>query len=586
VSFWERLFGPTKAPEPEVGLPGPPGPPGRDGEDGPPGPEGPPGRDGRDGKDGAPGKDGARGPQGTTGPTGPTPDLTPTLTRLTALEADMANVRGIIAALRPTEGPGPGPGPTPPPPGPNEPQALSFTEDTSTDFLNPERGWMDRRHRSDTQFTNARTTSGETGIGYANIWVETFGTPWNGSAGQNPFRLDNYKNAALPQSLLDELPLWFSAARTAGVKLKIRFMYNYSSGGTDTTLARMQGHIAQLAPVLNANRDVIAMMDAGFWGRWGEWNGTPQVHLFGTTSTNNWWTEPWKTARRNLMQTLLDEIHPDVMIGMRTPRQDSGIREKFPTWNMNLENRFTGSDQSRVGWYNDSLYTGQSNGDTYDYYGGQGSTDRAAAAWVGQYAATSGETSEVGSAATGADASGASVIAEMARKGGPDLLFRRYFVNHYNRWITEGRYDEISRRLGYRLALVTAQVPTTINPGASMNVQLVMKNAGFGKVYNRRPIDLVLVGAGGPFTVRLTSDARRDLPRGGQTTTMNYTVNAPAGVQVGESYTAHLRLPDPDPLSNGLAADNRYAIRLANTGVWDASTGRNALGATIGVAAP
>jgi hypothetical protein len=281
------------------------------------------------------------------------------------------------------------------------------------------------------------------------------------------------------------------------------------------------------------------------------------------------------------MQTLLDEIHPDIMIGMRTPRGDSGIREKFPSWQMSLNDRFSGSHQSRVGWYNDSLYTGSNNGGTYDEDGGNLGLDRSVAEWVGQYAATSGETSEVGSAATGADAAGAAVLAEMAGMNGPDLLFRRYFVNHYNRWISDGNYNEISRRLGYRLVLNECRLPNTVYAGQPMTATLEFKNAGFGKVYNRRPVELVFVGSGGPFTAVMTTDARLDLPLGGETVTAEWTFNAPAGLQSGQDYDVYLRLPDPDPLSNGLGADTRYCIRLANTGIWDGTTGRHDLGLTV-----
>lgn len=131
MSFWDRLFGKTTA------EPGPAGPPGPEGPQGAPGPAGRDGVDGRDGADGAPGAKGDKGdrgdrgdpglrgepgapgrdgPEGPQGPAGTTPDLTPILDRITTLEADMANVRGIIAALKPPTNDGPGPGPEPEPP--------------------------------------------------------------------------------------------------------------------------------------------------------------------------------------------------------------------------------------------------------------------------------------------------------------------------------------------------------------------------------------------------------------------------------------------------------------------------------------
>jgi len=157
-------------------------------------------------------------------------------------------------------------------------------------------------------------------------------------------------------------------------------------------------------------------------------------------------------------------------------------------------------------------------------------------------------------------------------------LNAEYPMKLLDKWDSTGYLAQISRRLGYRLALTAATAPVSVSAGGSMTVSFGMKNAGFGKVYNARPIDLVFVGSGGPFTARLTADARRDLPLAGQTTTLSYTVNAPAGLVSGQPYALHLRLPDP---ASGLASDNKYVIRLANSSVWDASTGRNALGLSV-----
>ena len=70
---------------------------------------------------------------------------------------------------------------------------------------------------------------------------------------------------------------------------------------------------------------------------------------------------------------------------------------------------------------------------------------------------------------------------------------------------------------------------------------------------------------------RLTFDARR-LPAGA-TTTIRANLRVPANLPVG-TYTMSLRLPDA---SSKLTADPRYAIQLANDGMWDAATGDNVL---------
>jgi Domain of unknown function (DUF4832) len=59
----------------------------------------------------------------------------------------------------------------------------------------------------------------------------------------------------------------------------------------------------------------------------------------------------------------------------------------------------------------------------------------------------------------------------------------------------------------------------------------------------------------------------------GETTTVKALVRMPASVAAG-TYKLALWLPDEVP---ALQADARYAIRLANDGLWDATTGDNLL---------
>jgi len=456
-------------------------------------------------------------------------------------------------------------------------QSNSFTEDTTSDFMNPERGWMIREGHTTSAFANARDGDTDNPVGYSVVWAQTYGTAWNGTPGQNPFRLDNYRDTdTLPQSLHTELGTVFANARTAGIKLKVRFMYNYHEGD-DAPMARMVTHIEQLAPTINANRDAIASMDAGFIGHWGEWHASTRLVEGMDGEGNPWWLEPWITARNTVLSALLNNIHPNIHIGMRYPRGDMGIRAYYTgdTWQMPLPHRWQEATypQGRVGWYNDSFANSWDDTGTYQY-----ESDKAVFQWVGQYAATSGETWGLSSYNECGN-----VIPYCESQGGPDHFFRKHGTDVINRWKTHGCYDEFSRRMGYRLWLSKAETNTGVSPGGSMSLKLWLFNRGFGKVYNPRPIDLVFVGAGGPFTARVTADARLQLPRAGYVVTPTWNLAVPAGLQAGQSYALHLRLPDPDVCGNGLAADARYCVRLASAGTWDGDTGRHDLGLSVTV---
>src|SRR6185503_20934424 len=75
--------------------------------------------------------------------------------------------------------------------------------------------------------------------------------------------------------MLDGLDSNFSDIRDAGVKAIIRFAYNegpYPDSEPDASKAMILRHIEQLTPLLQKNADIIAWLEAGFIGAWGEWH--------------------------------------------------------------------------------------------------------------------------------------------------------------------------------------------------------------------------------------------------------------------------------------------------------------------------
>ncbi len=88
-------------------------------------------------------------------------------------------------------------------------------------------------------------------------------------------RLDAYREQDLSQSLLDDLDKSLAGVRAAGIKVILRFSYNfgpYPNSEPDASKPQMIRHIEQLKPMLTKNADVIAWMEAGFIGAWGEWH--------------------------------------------------------------------------------------------------------------------------------------------------------------------------------------------------------------------------------------------------------------------------------------------------------------------------
>jgi hypothetical protein len=139
-------------------------------------------------------------------------------------------------------------------------------------------------------------------------------------------------------------------------------------------------------------------------------------------------------------------------------------------------------------------------------------------------------------------------------------------------WKDQGCYAEIRRRLGYRLALLEARFSAQVKPNDELRAQVKLQNTGFASPLLERPVYLVLTRADSTLHYQLNHvDPRRWEP--GEHT-FNAAFVLPPTLPPGE-YTLALWLPDP---GEALRADPRYALRLANEGIWDAAHGWHVLG--------
>ena len=57
---------------------------------------------------------------------------------------------------------------------------------------------------------------------------------------------------------------------------------------------------------------------------------------------------------------------------------------------------------------------------------------------------------------------------------------------------SEGCYDEVVQKLGYRLVLVSSQVPDMVARNSEMNIQTTVRNDGIAAPMSTAPVELVL----------------------------------------------------------------------------------------------
>ncbi|AKF05377.1 DUF4832 domain-containing protein [Sandaracinus amylolyticus] len=360
-------------------------------------------------------------------------------------------------------------------------------------------------------------------------------------------RLDAYRDGPIAERSLDDVQDGLDAARDAGIKVILRFAYNegpYPDSEPDAPLERVLAHITQVTPLLRANEDVIALVQAGFVGAWGEWH----------TSTNGLDDDP--DARRAILEALLDALPASRSTQLRYPAYKEAI------YGEPLEAR-DASDESRVGHHNDCFVASDSDMGTYP----EGERDRWVA-YVGadtRFVPMGGETCAVFPSRSTC----AFVPGEMERLHF-SFINRDYHPEVVASWASGGCEDEIEARLGYRFVLVDGELPEAVRPGGSFRLRVSVRNEGYAAPFNPRPVWLALDGVGAVAIPE--SDVRRWAA--GETSELDVRVRLPASVPAGEHAIA-LWMPDA---SERIAARPEYAIRTANEGTWDAEHGWNVLG--------
>ncbi|WP_299954108.1 DUF4832 domain-containing protein [uncultured Modestobacter sp.] len=376
-------------------------------------------------------------------------------------------------------------------------------------------------------------------------------------------------------------------AREAGVSVIARFAYAqggawpYSPPYGDAPLDTVLAHIDQLTPVLQGGADVIATVQAGFVGLWGEWYYTD--HFAADPANPGVLTEEDWAKRAAVVHALLDALPEDETVQVRTmaiKQQVLGV----PTGEagaLTAEQAFDGSDIARIGHHNDCFLA--SPDDYGTFLSNPIELDQEYLAQETQFVPMGGETCTVNPDRS----EWASASAEMARYH-YSYLNRDYNQDVLNSWGAEG-IAETSKRLGHRFVLAQS---TVAKGGAQRRnvptVTVEVRNEGWAAPYEQRPARLVLqnargtwavpfvdsVGAGGAPAASAPADARHWAP--GTTTTISAT---PCGVPAGK-YAAHLELPSAEA---SLSGNPDWSIQTANEGTWEADTGWNDLGQTVTV---
>jgi Domain of unknown function (DUF4832)/Domain of unknown function (DUF4874) len=397
------------------------------------------------------------------------------------------------------------------------------------------------------------------------------------------YHIAEFRGKPLSQKFLDRLNNDFAAVRKAGLKSAIRFAYNWPMGGPDTTMDKVLLHLDQLKPLLKKNVDVIAFMDAGFIGCWGEWH-TSSNNLIGMDANSN--AEMNQTSRL-IADKILEVLPPERMVTVRYPRYKFdyfGSKNSKPITPLKSTEAFTGKKKARWGQHDDCLVCGEWNFSTYWSPRQQAEEIKNYLNQDNQYVVQSGEPGDVPKKIfTDEDGDGYKDNYESCPRVLDIFSRTRWSIlngdynpgsptSAYKRWQKDGCYEEIAKKLGYRFRLVESSIPRQVKLGGKLSMSFKIANDGWASPYNPRKLEVILRNRKNRSITRVPL---RNDPRfwqaGGE-----YLVkvdNRLPKLAVGE-YDVLLNLPDPKPT---LKNRSEYAIRLANQDVWEEATGYNSL---------
>lgn len=417
--------------------------------------------------------------------------------------------------------------------------APSFLGSTS-DFPNPERGFY-------------RWIS----PGYLDQWTQSDAT----DAYNNGYRLvfarvnlESYKNSdTLPAAYISQLNTALGYARAAGVKVVVRAVYNYPNSETDLSagdapLSRIKFHIGQLKATFQNNADVIAFVQAGFVGVWGEWHSSKNGFDDNSPGAFNW---------AEVKDALLAAVPDSRFVQFRYPKHlISWVPQSFlPTVAAAIQNKF------RFGFHNDCFLSGVADIGTYSDDATIRSQQRDYADRLGDIGPVGGETCDSTWSSSNVRRSTCSdILGEGAKYNFTYLNIDYWRPEFHDLWQANGCMADVRRKMGYRFALTSASHPDVVSKGSTFNLNFSVVNSGWARLYNEHPIQIILQNTSTNAYVRLATigaDPRTWVP-GAASTSASVAATVPTNLAAGQ-YRVLIALVD-----GSLSSDPKFAIRFAN----------------------
>jgi hypothetical protein len=436
---------------------------------------------------------------------------------------------------------------------------LSYVADFATVFPNPERGWHGRRDIKGLRNEDTRDFSEIKAKGITLI--------------HSYIRLDNFKEIdVIPTSYLNDLQKALDSVRANGFKIILRPTYVWSETPS-VPEARILKHIEQLNAVISKNADVINHLEVGYLGKWGEWHSGRYTDLSRRIDGD---------TRYRIIKRILDTSPESMPIAMRYPMHIREILEELPV--PEGSEPLTKVQRDRLGHHGDCFLFNDDDRGTYarlDLWFGNQTLEQQKQYAFDLTTSYGGNKIMGGETCSPAIDRVADTQNDMAKLNWTEIninFWENAIDKWKNKWLpasgnepAESEFDRISRKLGYRLRLIDASFPMSVQTEGSFTFVANLNNDGFASIIKKRPIYLVFDNGSNRYNIELTNIDPRTWVSGSVALSLQ-TMTLPK--MVSGKYKLALWLPDA---SVNLQVRPEYSIRFANNKLWDATKGYNVL---------
>ncbi|KAK7115529.1 uncharacterized protein [Littorina saxatilis] len=387
------------------------------------------------------------------------------------------------------------------------------------------------------------------------------------------FVIDTFVTSSISDDYLNKIRHDLDTLMSAGFTTALRFCYIFSQRHShplgDAKKDIVLHHISQLKPIFQKYKGVITSIQAGFIGAWGEWHtteyfGSPEWNTAGHDPVTGLMPQAYRD-RKDILMALLHAAPKSIQIQLRYPAQKMHMMGSTPATFQGVQR---GDDNARTGHHNDCFLSSEHDVGTYH----NTAVEYPYLAKDTRYTIIGGETCSV---ANNHRSECPTALKEMA-------MFHWTYLNEgfdrdvYSLWKHQGCYNDVHRRLGYRLSIAKAILPKSVHVGDDLCFHLEFTNHGFAAPVKHFNLHLILASTSGShhYAAQVTGvDVRDWQPGYTHTVASSVHVHAPEG-----HYKVLVSLSDP---VLGDRAD--YNVLLATTGVPLYTQGLNDLGHTVTV---